>query len=184
MHARSRQVFRFCKEKASNCSILTITIRDLSFLVRPYPATQFCMEKYQSVFLLKCTAYRCDRQGWNLLFWAIGSERGPSGDSPDRVRCISAIAAEMVRRRLTLDCRDVPHGRTPLHWAAAHNLPGAVRALLASGAAIDPPDNEGISPLILALALDDGTGARIDNAAAVAALLAAGASVDMVIPAG
>ncbi len=128
--------------------------------------------------------HRCDGQGWNVLFWAIGTERGPLGDSPDRVVCISAIAAEMSRRKLTIDCRDRPHGRTPLHWAAALNLPGAVRALLDAGATIDAPDDEGSSPLMLALALDDGAGTRIDNAAAVTELLSSGASLDMALPVG
>jgi ankyrin repeat protein len=66
---------------------------------------------------------------------------------------------EVNRRR---DHGNIPAG-TPLHWAAARNLPLVARVLLAHGALANLPDGRGRTPLDLAA---EG------NATAVAAILA------------
>jgi hypothetical protein len=83
---------------------------------------------------------------------------------------VSHDLAEVIEARLRDDPDDVnrrrDHGNipagTPLHWAAARNLPFVARVLLAHGALANLPDGRGRTPLDLAV---DG------NATAVAAIL-------------
>jgi hypothetical protein len=83
---------------------------------------------------------------------------------------VSHDLAEVIEARLRDDPDDVnrrrDHGNipagTPLHWAAARNLPFVARVLLAHGALANLPDGRGRTPLDLAVDW---------NATAVAAIL-------------
>jgi ankyrin repeat protein len=83
---------------------------------------------------------------------------------------VSHDLSEVIEARLRDDPDDVnrrrDHGNipagTPLHWAAARNLPSVARVLLAHGALANLPDGRGRTPLDLAVA---------GNATAVAAIL-------------
>ena len=74
-----------------------------------------------------------------------------------------------------------PPGSLPIHVAAWHNYPAVIQLLIDSGAAVDVPDANGDTPLMLSVrASTESYWTRRRSPDAVAALLKAGTSADKV----
>src|SRR5687767_38751 len=69
------------------------------------------------------------------------------GDVP-RIRQLVALGADANAKKRTLNIE----GETPLHFAARHDQPNAIRALVELGANIDLKDDHGDTPLAEAVA--------------------------------
>jgi ankyrin repeat protein len=73
-----------------------------------------------------------DRQGYTPLHWAAGPEDGMQADTPDRQRCIAALASTSDLNALD----KTPQGMRAIDHAVRHNLSGCVSVLVERGASV------------------------------------------------
>ena len=105
---------------------------------------------------------------WNLLHRALVSLS---------IRPHNEIIRKLIALGVDVNGRD-RFGNTPLHYAARIKDPGLIATLLDSGAAIDPVNRDGLTPLRLMLT------SKPTNLQAIELFLARGANVAEKAPGG